>query len=112
MLEEMMADDGRAIVQAVIEAAKSGDLQAARIVLDRILPLPKGRRVGVVLPEAKDAGDVLTAFSAVASALAEGDITIEEAQGLGSFLEARRKTIETIKIEARLSALETRGGAK
>ena len=35
VLEKMMADDGEGVVNAVLEAAKGGDMQAARIICQR-----------------------------------------------------------------------------
>ena len=50
LLEKMMADDGEGVVNAVLEAAKGGDMQAARIILDRISPPRKERPISCALP--------------------------------------------------------------
>ena len=42
----------------------------------------------------------------VADAVGAGDITPDEGQAVASILEAKRKAIETVDLEARLSALE------
>ncbi len=108
VLEKMMADDGADVVRAVIERAKDGEVQAARIVLDRILPIRKGRAVEIDLPVLETAGDVVAGIGAVARAMATGEITPEEAQVMASVIEVQRKAIETTEIEARLDALEER----
>ncbi len=108
VLEKMMTDDGADVVRAVIERAKDGEVQAARIVLDRILPIRRGRAVEIDLPVLKTAGDVVAGIGAVAQAMAEGEITPEEAQVMASVIEVQRKAIETTEIEARLDALEER----
>jgi hypothetical protein len=41
--EKLMQGDSEAIVRAVIKAAKGGDMTAAKVVLDRIAPIRKGR---------------------------------------------------------------------
>jgi hypothetical protein len=94
--------------QAVIERAKDGEVQAARIVLDRILPIRKGRAVEIDLPVLKTAGDVVAGIGALARAMADGEITPDEAQVMASVIEVQRKAIETTEFEARLDALEDR----
>ena len=51
-LEKMLAAD---VVQAVLDKAKSGDMAAARLVIDRIVPVRKGRPRDV---ENGDHGDI------------------------------------------------------
>ena len=47
-----------------------------------------------------------TVFGAVADAVGTGEITPDEGQAVASILEAKRRAIETVDLEARLSALE------
>ena len=42
LAEKLMADDTEAVMRAVIDAAKGGDMTAARLILDRIAPARKG----------------------------------------------------------------------
>ena len=48
------------------------------------------------------------AFDAVLQAVAGGELTPEEGASITTVLEARRKAIETVELEARIAALETR----
>ena len=50
----------------------------------------------------------MPAFGAVVSAMAEGDLTLDEAAIVVGLLEAKRKTMETVELERRLAALEER----
>jgi hypothetical protein len=43
LAEKLMAGDAEAVVNAVVTAAKGGDMTAARLVLDRIAPPCRGR---------------------------------------------------------------------
>ena len=43
LAEKLMQDDARDIVRVVLEAAKGGDMTAARLILERIFPVRKGR---------------------------------------------------------------------
>jgi hypothetical protein len=107
LAEKLMADDVEGIVAAVVKAAKNGDMQAARIILDRLAPIRRGRPVQFDLPAGTDAAGVSAAF-AVLKAVAGGELTPEEGASVTTLLEARRRAIETVELEARIAALETR----
>jgi hypothetical protein len=108
MAEKLMRNETDAIVRAVIDKAKSGDMVAARIVLDRIAPVRKGSPVHLVLPAAKTASEVADAVTALIASMAAGEITPDEAATIGSVLELRRKAIETGEFESRLAKLEAK----
>ena len=78
------------------------------MLLDRILPIRKGVAVEIDLPALETAGDVVAAINHVAQAMAEGEITPEEAQVIASVIEAQRKAVELLEIERRLSPPATR----
>jgi Family of unknown function (DUF5681) len=111
MLEQLMVGDAGAVVQAVVEKARGGDMTAARIIIDRLIPPRKGRPVRLDLPAIRAAGDLLAAQRALIQALAEGEVTAEEAAAVSSVLEANRKMIETEELATRLQRLEERVGA-
>ncbi len=50
LAERLMEKDVRGITNVVVEQALAGDLQAAKLVLDRVAPPPKGRRVSFSMP--------------------------------------------------------------
>ena len=106
LAEQLMADDVEVVVQAVIDKAKDGDMTAARIILDRLVPLRRGRPTPFTLPEQDDTDAVVQAFQSITSSLAAGELTAEEASAIASVLDAQRKAYETASIEARLEALE------
>lgn len=101
-----MAGDAEAVVRAVVDKAKSGDMTAARIVVDRLLPLRRGRPVQLSLPMINGAKDLLAAQGIVVEALAAGDVTAEEAATVSAVLETHRKIIETEELADRLQRLE------
>jgi hypothetical protein len=102
LAEKLMHDDVKEIVKVVVEAAKGGDMTAARLILERIAPVRKGRPVYFDLPPAKTAADI----AAVTTAMASGDLTPDEAVTVASVLEMRRKTLETEGLTRRVQALE------
>ena len=101
-----MEDDTEAVINAVIAKAKDGDIQAAKLILDRIVPVRIGRPVRIDLPAMANAGDVVNALSATLKAVSEGSLTPDEAQALAHILEGQRRAIETTELERRLEALE------
>lgn len=51
-LEQNLQQDAQRVVQCIIEAALSGDMCAAKLILDRVLPKTACRpRMEIVLPE-------------------------------------------------------------
>jgi hypothetical protein len=106
-----MAASAEAVVRAVVEKAKAGDMTAARIILVRLIPPRRGRPVPLDLPTVRVAGELLAAQSTLIQALAEGEVTAEEAAAVSSVLEAHRKLVETEELATRLQRLEERVGS-
>jgi len=106
LAEQIMGEDLEAVARAVSRAAQNGDMQAARIILDRLAPIRRGRPVQFEMPASLDAGGIAEAFAAILRSMAEGELTPEEATAVAGVLEMRRKAIETAEIEARVAALE------
>jgi hypothetical protein len=69
MAERLMADAAGDVVNAMVAAAKSGDVQAGKVILDRIVPVRKGRPAPIDLPEVTTAAGVLKALGAVVVAM-------------------------------------------
>ena len=104
-----IADDaGEDILNKMVETAKTGDLRAADLVLQRIWPVRKGRplSLSLPLPVIKTAADVVTALGTVADLVGAGEVTPDEGAALAAIFESKRRAIETVDLEARLSALE------
>jgi hypothetical protein len=108
MLEQLMADEGEAIVKRVIQAALTGDTAAARIILDRLCPPRRARHVSIDLPLIHTAADAANAIARVVQAVATGDLSPDEGAGVAGLIETFRKTLETQELEARIVALEKR----
>nr|WP_294538737.1 DUF5681 domain-containing protein [uncultured Rhodoblastus sp.] len=106
LAEKMMEDDAAEIVKAVIAAARSGDMTAAKIIIDRIAPLRRGRPVRLDLPPVESASDVATATAALVAAMGAGEVTPDEAMTIASVFELRRRALESEEFEQRLLALE------
>ncbi|MBT9505506.1 DUF5681 domain-containing protein [Rhodoferax sp.] len=108
-LRATIAADVPEILAGLVIAAKGGDVQAARIILDRVLPPVKAIEQAVRL-EFFD-GDTLTAkASAVLSAAASGDVAPGQAAQLIAALGSLAKLSEVDDLAARITTLEAKHG--
>jgi hypothetical protein len=92
-LENLMEQNAETIVQTVIDCANKGDMQAARMVLDRIIPPRKDRAVVVDLPRIDGPADIPAATQAILEATAAGELTPAEGSALVSIAESHRKAM-------------------
>jgi Family of unknown function (DUF5681) len=107
-LDKIADDAGENILKAMVAAATAGDLKAADLVLQRIWPVRKGRplSISLTLPVIKTAADVVAALGTVADLVGAGEVTPDEGAALAAIFESKRRAIETVDLEMRLSALE------
>ena len=103
-----MEEGAAAIAKKIVEMAKQGDMSAARLVLERLVPPAKERPIFLDLPDTSSADGVAQAQAAILQAVAIGDLLPGEAATLAGIVEARRKAVETQELEARISALEVK----
>jgi len=102
-LRETVAKDLPDILRSLAAAAKAGDTQAARLLLDRTLPALKA----VDCPAPISLGPGLAGASgAVLEALASGDTTPDQAASLASVLTSLARVREITDLEQRIAALE------
>lgn len=107
-LRAEIADHVPAIVGRLVEAAEGGDVQAARLLLERVIPPMKAAEAAA--PIAMAGGTLVEQGQAVLSAAAAGQLAPGQASQLLAGLAALAKLIETQDLEARISALEAKGG--
>jgi hypothetical protein len=107
-LQALLDGEGEAITRKAIELAKAGDSTAMRLVIERLIPPTRERRVNLTLPKVTTASDVTGAIGAVLEAVASGELAPGEGQAIAGLLEAQRKSIETVQLEARVAELEAR----
>ena len=108
LLLVLMQDGAQKITQAVIDAAQSGDLMAAKIILARVMPPAKERPVCVDLPDTSTSEGVAAAQNAILQAVAAGDLLPGEASTLSAIVEAKRRAIETQERAERITQLKNR----
>jgi hypothetical protein len=104
----LMEGGAKEITVAVIDAAKAGDLTAARMILDRLAPPAKERPVSLELPGTATAEGISAAQQAILHAVAAGELLPGEAATLSGIVETRRRALETLELEVRVARLEER----
>jgi len=110
MAEKLMQDGIDNIVKVVMDAAAQGDMSAAKLVLERVVPVRKGRPVNLTLPPVRTAADVVEAIGATVQAMADGEVTPEEAATVAGVLEAKRRAIETCELAETVERLKQHVG--
>lgn len=107
-LRRAIATDAPDILAALIEQAKAGDVQAARVLLDRILPSLKPESAPVHVPGLADAGSLAERAESVLQAVGAGDVPPDVAAALVAAVGALARIHELDEIERRIATLEER----
>jgi len=108
-IEALLEGQHEALTQKAIDMALGGDGPALRLCLDRLAPPRKDAPVSITLPPVKSAEDAVAASSALLSAVADGDVTPDEAGRVMALLTAHKAIVETGDLERRIAALERKG---
>jgi hypothetical protein len=98
--------DDLAAARVVIDKALAGDAVAARFIVGRLFPCPRGREIRLDLPEGEKAADVLAASNATIAAMAAGEITPDEALTVTRVLDGRLRALKAAARE-KLSLLKS-----
>jgi hypothetical protein len=112
MVLGLMEQGAEEITQAVIDAARGGDLSAARMVLERLAPPMRERPISIDLPDTSTTDGIDRAQQAIIEAVGTGALLPGEGNVLAGLVEARRKALETIGLEQRIAMLEEQYGQK
>lgn len=100
------------ILAAVVQRAKDGDLQAARIILDRVVPPLRAEAAPVTLAGLDGDAPLTERATLVFKAATAGDISVEAATALITALSGLSRLAEADDLTARVALLEERyGGA-
>jgi Family of unknown function (DUF5681) len=109
MAERLLAERLDSVTRAILDKAAEGDVPAARLVLDRIMPVSSAK-VEIALPPIRTAEDVTRAADMVLAAICKGELSIDDGARLMSVVEARLRLIEGVDWERGLKALERQQG--
>ncbi len=93
------------IIEAMVEQAKAGDAQAARLLLERVCPALRPVDAPTVLNLPADAG-LVAQGEAVLLALAAGHLPVNQATGILQAMAGLARLKELDELERRIAALE------
>ena len=102
-LREMIAGDVPAVLAVVRDAALSGDIQAASLLISRVLPPVRAEAVCHEVPAGNTIGE---RAEAVVCAVLDGDIPPDVGQQLVSVLGGQAKIWEVTELLERIERLE------
>ena len=103
-LREDLSEHLPEIIAQLVAAAKSGDIQAARLVLDRVMPAVKPIEApqSIYLPE----GSLTQQGRSILAAVASGELAPGQGAALIGAVGALARVVEIDEIDRRLTALE------
>lgn len=110
-LRASIAADVPDILAGLVAAAKAGDVQAARLILERVLPPVKATEQAVEL-QLPDGGTLTAQGRAVLSAVAGGELAPGQGAQLLAAIGSLARVTEIDEFEARLTKLEEKQNAK
>ena len=108
LAEKLLSENIEDICTSVVESAISGNMQAAKIILDRLLPTRKDSPVNLKLPTIKSSKDIIDAISTVTKAVSKGVISPMEGEAIAKILNFNAAALEMHDFDNRLAQLENK----
>lgn len=106
-LREKLLPHADQLIKMVTTYAKSGDMAAMKIVMDRIIPPLKEEPIHVTIPKIESAADCTQAQAAVVNAVAAGEMLPSEGQAMSNLIEAQRRAFETTELAQQLHQIQS-----
>lgn len=94
------------LLETLIFYAKNGDVQAAKLLLERVMPALKPRALPQQVPGLVDVDAFGEQGKVVIRAVALGELSIDDGAALLTALGTHAKLIEVEELEKRIAALE------
>jgi len=104
--QALLEGEGEALVRKAVDLALEGDRTCLRICLERLVPAKKADPIRIDIPEIVALTDIPKLFTALTASLREGGLTPAEAGTLIDLAEVLRKSLESVELESRISALK------
>lgn len=105
-VQALLDGEAEEISRKAVELAKTGDITAIRLVLERVLPARKDSPVSFDMPVLTGAQDAAKAMGAVMEAVSSGELTPAEAGEISKLVTAYIEALRTADLENRIKQLE------
>ncbi len=105
-LRQALAEELPEILEAVVERAKDGDMQAARLILERVLPPLRPEAKFAAMPELALADTLTDKALAILDGIAMQDMGPETGVQLLAALGGLARILEVDELAVRIAALE------
>lgn len=105
-IDSLMQSELNNISQKLIELAVAGNLQAIKLVLDRVMPAKTSRSIEIEIPKIENTTDALQAISTVIHAVGQGELTPNEGEAITKIIQSFTQTLQSYEFDQRLSTLE------
>jgi hypothetical protein len=104
--ETLLQGEVEELTRVAINRAKTGDMAALRMCLDRVAPPSKRRTIEFELPPLTSAADAAAALAAITAAVAAGELTPAEAGELFKLVEGYARMFEVSTFAQSLARLQ------
>ncbi len=106
LVANRLNSEWEAVADSLVREARRGNATAAKAVLDRVAPPPRGRVVQLNLPHIFTLDDVDAAVDSVLAAVSAGHVSPQEAATIAGILETKRRVLESRALDDRVRTLE------
>src|SRR4051794_31593864 len=105
--DALAAESIEAVFQAVLTAAtQDGDMAAARLLVDRVIPSRRGAPVSFHIRPLKTPEDCALAYADLLDDVGAGRLTPEEAQTISAIVAKRAELFPSVELAAEIEALK------
>lgn len=105
-----MESELEAIVRRIIDAAKDGDMAAARLIVDKLIPVSRETPIQMALTPITNIASCRIAQAEVIAAVSSGELFPSQAEAVSTLIEHQRRGLESEALEERLKAIEEKLG--
>jgi hypothetical protein len=105
--DALAAESIEAVFQAVLTAAtQDGDMAAAKLLIDRVIPSRRGAPVSFHIRPLKTPEDCASAYADLLDDVGAGRLTPEEAQTISAIVAKRAELFPSIELAAEIEGLK------
>ena len=103
---DQIREAGPDVINTVVQAARQGDMQACKIIIDRVVPNLKDFPLDIDVPPINSARDIQSAVQILFNKTTTGEITLDQFERLIGALTNASKIAEMVELEERIQRLE------